>query len=65
MVTKYTTGDAVMVPAVINGAAEVDGQIRYDVNLLNWSVPEDQVEVSSTAIAAKALRDLAEEIRRY
>lgn len=45
MVTKYNTGDIVMVPARIVSAREEDGAIVYDVDMVTWRVPEADVQL--------------------
>lgn len=63
METKYTTGQAVMVPAVVREALEIDGQIFYRVDLLDYNVPERDIEESTKAISAQAMRELEENLR--
>lgn len=36
MVTKYNTGDAILIPATIRSAEERDGQIIYQVDANIW-----------------------------
>ena len=44
MVTKYNTGDTVMIPAIIATAVEEDGAIFYEVELDRWRVPETDIQ---------------------
>lgn len=68
MVTKYTTGQAILVPAVIRSAREVNGQIVYqvDTDRLWDGVPEADVIVDNQAAARaefnKAMTELSREI---
>lgn len=61
MVTKFTTGDAVMIPAKIRTAKEKNGQIFYDVDAETWEVPENAV---SAGEKADALAAFARELER-
>ena len=68
MVTKYTTGQAILVPAVIRSVREVNGQIVYEVDTDRlWDgVPEADVIVDNQAAARaefnKAMTELSREI---
>lgn len=68
MVTKYTTGQAILVPAVIRSAREVNGQIIYqvDTDRLWDGVPEANVIADNQAAAKaafdKAMTELSREI---
>ena len=58
MVTKYTTGQAVMIPATIRSAEEINGQIVYQVETNHWNgIPEDQIVVNDEAAAMRTFRD--------
>lgn len=57
MVTKYTTGQAILVPAKIESAEERDGKIIYHVNAELWEgIPEDAVVVDENATKAEAMK---------
>lgn len=57
MVTKYTTGQAILVPAKIESAEERDGKIIYHVNAELWKgIPEDAVVVDENATKAEAMK---------
>ena len=59
MNTKYTTGQAVLIPAVIESAREENGTIIYDVQAKTWmGIPEDAIIVDQAA-GAKAAYDRA------
>lgn len=59
MNTKYTTGQAVLIPAVIESAREENGTIIYDVQANSWrGIPEDAIIVDQAA-GAKAAYDRA------
>ena len=61
METKFSTGDAVLIPAKITNASEKDGQIFYQVDADIWEgIPEDSIvknEKSEAAVAMKAFVD--------
>lgn len=57
MVTKYTTGQAILIPATIVSAEERDDQIIYHVDAETWEgVPEAAVIVDERAEAQRAMR---------
>ncbi len=57
MNTKYTTGQAILIPATIESAREENGVIIYDVRANTWEgIPEDAIMVDQDA-AAKAAYD--------
>ena len=59
MNTKYTTGQAVLIPAVIESAREENGTIIYEVQADPWKgIPEDAIIVDQAA-GAKAAYDRA------
>ena len=67
MNTKYTTGQAVLIPAVIESAREENGTIIYDVQVDPWrGFPEDAIIVDQAAGARaaydKAMSQLSKEI---
>lgn len=59
MNTKYTTGQAILIPAVIESAREENGTIIYNVQANTWrGIPEDAIIVDQAA-GAKAAYDRA------
>ncbi|MBR3240228.1 MAG: hypothetical protein IKF99_17535 [Oscillospiraceae bacterium] len=60
---KFSTGQAVMVPATIRAAVVQDGKVYYEVDVLGWRVPQENIETSATAVSAAAMRQLEENIR--
>lgn len=63
MVTKYTTGQAILIPATIRSAEERDGQIIYHVDAETWEgVPEAAVIVDERAEAQRAMRTFMDSI---
>ena len=67
MNTKYTTGQAVLIPAVIESAREENGTIIYDVKVDYWrGIPENAIIVDQAAGARaaydKAMSQLSKEI---
>ena len=64
MVTKYNTGDAVLIPATIRSAEEINGQIIYHVDADIWDgIPEDAVIVNENAEAQRAMQSFVDELR--
>lgn len=67
MQTKYTTGQAILIPAVIRSAREENGKVIYDVDADTWrGIPEDDIivdkEASARAAFNKAMNKLSKEI---
>lgn len=67
MFTKYSTGQAVLIPAVIRSAREQNGEIVYDVDFESWNgVPESDIivddKVSAKAAYDKAMTQLSRDI---
>lgn len=61
MVTKYTTGQAVLIPATIRSAEEINGQIIYHVEADTWEgIPEDAVIVNENAESQRAMQAFRE-----
>ena len=59
MQTKYTTGQAVLIPATIRNASEVNGQIIYSVDADPWEgIPENAIVIDENA-SARASFDAA------
>jgi hypothetical protein len=56
MVTKYNTGDSVLIPATIRNAEERDGQIFYNVDADIWEgFPENAIVSNEKAAVQKAM----------
>lgn len=64
MVTKFNTGDTVMVPATIRDACDMDGKIMYHVDT-PWEVQEEYIEESKTAVMFDAFQKLNDAMPRY
>ena len=67
MFTKYNTGQAVLIPAVIRSAREQNGEIVYDVEYESWmGVPESDIivddKVSAKVAYDKAMTQLSKDI---
>lgn len=67
MFTKYTTGQTVLIPAVIRSAREDNGKIIYEIDADTWrGVPEEQIivddAVSANAVFDRAMRQMARDI---
>lgn len=63
MVTKYNTGDSVLIPATIRSAEERDGQIIYQVDANTWKgIPENAVISDERAQAQKAMQSFVREL---
>ena len=61
MVTKYNTGQTVLIPAVIEAARTANGQVIYDVSAHTWEgIPEDEIIVDNRAISARAVQEFKE-----
>lgn len=57
MITKYTTGQTVLIPATIRNAEERDGQIIYHVDTETWDgIPEDAILLNEDAQIQKAMQ---------
>lgn len=57
MQTKYNTGQAILIPATIRSAREIDGQIIYDVDANTWDgIPEDAIIVNENAESQRAMQ---------
>ena len=65
MVTRYNTGDAVLIPATIKSAEEINGQIVYHVEADTWEgIPENAIIVNENAESQRAMQSFMEEITR-
>lgn len=57
MNTKYNTGQAVLIPATISTAEQINGKIVYHVEADTWNgIPEDAIIVDEKADAQMAMR---------
>ena len=64
MDTKYNTGDAVLIPATIRSAEEINGQIIYHVDADTWGgIPEDAVVVNDNAASQRAMQSFLDEFK--
>ena len=63
MVTKYNTGQAILIPATIRSAREDNGRIIYEVDAKTWDgIPEDAIIVNENAEAQRAMQTFMSEI---
>ena len=57
MQTKYNTGQAILIPATIRSAREINGQIIYEVDANTWNgIPEEAIIVDDNAESQRAMR---------
>lgn len=57
MITRYSTGQSVLIPATIRSAEEVDGKIIYQVDADIWDgIPEEAIVVNEEAEKLNAMR---------
>lgn len=65
MITKYTTGQSVLIPATIRSAEEIDGQIIYHVEADTWEgIPEAAVVVNEDANIQSAMQQFRDTLLR-
>ena len=65
MQTKFSTGQAILIPAVIRSAREQNGQIVYDIDANIWDgVPEDAIVIDNEAAARSAYDKALTEMSR-
>lgn len=65
MNTKYNTGQAVLIPATISTAEQIDGKIVYHVEANTWEgIPEDAIIVDEKAEAQMAMRAFMDSLFR-
>lgn len=58
MNSKYTTGQAVLIPATIESVREENGVIVYQVRADTWSgIPEDAIIIDEQAAARQTYED--------
>lgn len=67
MITKYTTGQNVLIPATIRSAREENGKVIYEIDNDYWNgIPEDSIvinnQVSAEVAFNRAMEDLARDI---
>lgn len=67
MITKYTTGQNVLIPATIRSAREENGKVIYEINGDYWNgIPEDSIvindQVSAEVAFNRAMESLARDI---
>lgn len=61
MITKYTTGQAILIPATIRNAEEINGQIIYHVDADPWEgIPEDAIVLNDNAQIQSAMQRFRE-----
>ncbi len=58
METKYATGQAVLIPAIIRSAREENGVIMYDVEYDNYRIREDDIVLDDRANAIAFQREM-------
>ena len=57
MQTKYNTGQAILIPATISSAKEINGQVVYEVYADTWDgIPEDAIIVDENAESQRAMK---------
>ena len=65
MNTKYTTGQAVLIPATIRSAEEMDGQIIYHVDADTWAgIPENAIILNENAETQRAMQTFMDTLLR-
>lgn len=63
MITKYSTGQAILIPATIKSAKEQNGKIIYDVDADTWDgIPEDAIIVDENAEAQRAMQTFMDKL---
>lgn len=63
MVTRYNTGDAVLIPATITSAEERDSQIIYRVDANIWDgIPENAIIRNENAEVQRAMESFSKQI---
>lgn len=65
MVTRYNTGDAVLIPATITSAEERDSQIIYRVDANIWDgIPENAIIRNENAEVQRAMESFSKQIAK-
>ena len=65
MLTRYNTGDAVLIPATIISAEERDSQIIYKVDANIWDgIPENAIIRNENAEVQRAMESFSKQIAK-
>ena len=57
MITKFNTGQAVLIPATIRNAREENNQIIYEVDVNVWEgIPEKNIIINEEAETQRAMQ---------
>lgn len=65
MITKYTTGQNVLIPATIRSAREENGKVIYEIDHDYWNViPEDSIVINNQVSAEVAFNRAMESLAR-
>lgn len=63
MITRYNTGDAILIPATIRSAEEINGQIIYKVDADIWEgIPENAIVVNPDADIQRAMQNFTRQV---
>lgn len=63
MITRYNTGDAVLIPATIRSAEEINGQIVYKVDAEIWDgFPENAIVENPNAEIQRAMQEFTRQV---
>lgn len=66
MITKYTTGQNVLIPATIRSAREENGKVIYEIDNDYWNgIPEDSIVINNQVSAEVAFNRAMEDLARY
>lgn len=65
MITKYTTGQNVLIPATIRSAREENGKVIYEIERDYWNgIPEDSIVINNQVSAEVAFNRAMESLAR-
>lgn len=65
MITKYTTGQNVLIPATIRSAREENGKVIYEIDRDYWNgIPEDSIVINNQVSAEVAFNRAMESLAR-
>lgn len=65
MITKYTTGQNVLIPATIRSAREENGKVIYEIDHDYWNgIPEDSIVINNQVSAEVAFNRAMESLAR-
>jgi len=65
MITKYTTGQNVLIPATIRSAREENGKVIYEIDGDYWNgIPEDSIVINNQVSAEVAFNRAMESLAR-